>query len=149
MAFWGLTDRRYLRGFFKAKMEVSMSMVLGPNQKLAPGGLHWVIIQEDGRERPLQHGSWVLNVTQGQNVLYFPVLSTIPHTPRPSPTAHTRFLSLLWRKQGSSVLGGLLRSHFPSASKQGYSKASSVKPATFPEPLTPCQALCWVLWTQA
>lgn len=47
------------------------------------------------------------------------------------------------------MLGGLLRSHFLSASWQGYSKASSIKPATFPEPLTLHQALCWVLGTQA
>lgn len=48
---------RHLRGFFKAKMEDSISMVLGPSKKLTLDGLHWVIeIQENGSERPLQGG---------------------------------------------------------------------------------------------
>lgn len=94
----------YLQEFFKARMKDSISMALGLGKYLAPGGLYWVIVQEDGLERPLQHGSCVLNVTQGQDVLHFPILSTIPHTSIPSPTTQTSSLSLLWQKQGSPRL---------------------------------------------
>ena len=104
MAFSGLANKlRYLRRFFKATMEDSKSMVLAQSKKkLAPSGFHWVIIQEQGLERPTELGSCVLNVTPHHTPtpplppFSLPLSLSLSHT---HTHTHTHAGMLTWAKK--------------------------------------------------